>query len=48
MRMAIDLAVKNAHAGDGGPFAALVVNENKVVACGVNRLTSANYPTANA
>jgi guanine deaminase len=48
MRMAIDLAVKNAHAGDGGPFAALVVNENKVVASGVNRVTSANDPTAHA
>lgn len=48
MRMAIDLAVKNAHDGDGGPFAALIVNENKVVASGVNRVTSANDPTAHA
>jgi guanine deaminase len=48
MRMAIDLAVKNARAGDGGPFGAVVASEGKLIASGVNRVTSANDPTAHA
>jgi tRNA(Arg) A34 adenosine deaminase TadA len=48
MRTAIDLAIKNARAGDGGPFAAVVVSGGKLIANGVNRVTSANDPTAHA
>jgi tRNA(Arg) A34 adenosine deaminase TadA len=48
MRMAIELALENVRSGGGGPFAALVVKDGKVVASGVNRVTSTNDPTAHA
>lgn len=47
MRQAVELAVENARAG-GGPFGALVVKDGKVIATGVNRVTSSNDPTAHA
>jgi guanine deaminase len=48
MREAIRLAVRNVTSGEGGPFAALVVKDGQVIATGVNRVTSANDPTAHA
>jgi tRNA(Arg) A34 adenosine deaminase TadA len=48
MREAITLAVENVRAGCGGPFAALIVRENEVVARGTNLVTSTNDPTAHA
>jgi guanine deaminase len=48
MRMAIKLALKNVRAGKGGPFAAIVVKENQIVARGANLVTSRNDPTAHA
>lgn len=48
MRRAISLALKNVHSGHGGPFGALVVQGEQVIAEGVNRVTSANDPTAHA
>lgn len=47
MRRAIALALENVRSG-GGPFAALIVKENRVIAEGTNRVTSANDPTAHA
>lgn len=47
MRRAIALAVENVREG-GGPFAALVVKDGKVVAEGANRVTATNDPTAHA
>jgi tRNA(Arg) A34 adenosine deaminase TadA len=47
MEMAIRLAVENVEAG-GGPFGAVVVKDEKVVAIGVNRVTATNDPTAHA
>lgn len=47
MRRAIALALENIRAG-GGPFAALVVREGRVVAEGVNQVTAKNDPTAHA
>jgi tRNA(Arg) A34 adenosine deaminase TadA len=47
MRQAIELAVENVHDG-GGPFAALVVRNGRVIARGVNRVTASNDPTAHA
>lgn len=44
----ITLAAENVRAGKGGPFAALVVIDGKVVAEGVNLVTSTNDPTAHA
>jgi len=48
MRRALDLAVENVQAGRGGPFAALVVQEDTVVATGTNKVTTLNDPTAHA
>jgi len=47
MRRAIALAHENIGAG-GGPFAAVVVKDGRVVAAGVNQVTSSNDPTAHA
>lgn len=48
MQRAIELAVENVHAGRGGPFAALVVKDGRVIAAGANCVTSGNDPTAHA
>ena len=48
MARAIELAIANVRSGRGGPFAAMVVRENRVVASGVNLVTSSNDPTAHA
>src|SRR6267154_1259037 len=48
MRRAIALALENVRSGRGGPFAALVVKDGRVLAEGTNRVTSANDPTAHA
>jgi guanine deaminase len=47
MIRAIELAVENVRLG-GGPFAAVVVKDGKVVAEGVNSVTADNDPTAHA
>jgi guanine deaminase len=48
MRHAIALALENIRSGKGGPFAALVVKRQRIVAEGVNRVTATNDPTAHA
>ncbi len=48
MRRAFALALENVQSGRGGPFAALVVKDGKVIAEGANRVTSTNDPTAHA
>ena len=48
MREAIRLSVRNVEEGLGGPFAALVVQEGKVIGSGTNLVTSTNDPTAHA
>jgi len=47
MRRAIGLALDNVRTG-GGPFAAVIVKDRRIVAEGVNRVTSSNDPTAHA
>lgn len=47
MRQAIALAVENV-ANGGGPFGAVIVRGDKVVATGVNRVTASCDPTAHA
>lgn len=42
------MAVENVRAGLGGPFAAIVVKNGEVIACGTNLVTSCNDPTAHA
>ncbi len=48
MRRAIALALENVRSGSGGPFAALIVKEGRIIAEGTNRVTSTNDPTAHA
>jgi guanine deaminase len=48
MLQAIDLAVENARYGRGGPFGALVVKDDLLVATGTNAVTCGNDPTAHA
>jgi guanine deaminase len=48
MSAAIDLAVENVALGHGGPFGAVIVREGKIIATGVNQVTSLNDPTAHA
>jgi len=47
MRKAIDIAVKNIENG-GGPFGALIVKDNVVIASSGNSVTADNDPTAHA
>ena len=44
----IELAQKNVLAGKGGPFAAIVVKENKIISYGYNEVTSKKDPTLHA
>ena len=48
MREAIRLSRQKMQAGAGGPFGAVVVRNNAIIARGWNRVTSANDPTAHA
>lgn len=48
MRAAIALARTKMRANCGGPFGAVVVRQEKIIARGWNRVTSANDPTAHA
>jgi len=48
MREAIRLSVENVKSGNGGPFAAVIVKDNKIIARGTNRVTTTNDPTAHA
>jgi len=46
LRRAVALAVQNVIAGAGGPFAAVVVRDGKIVGEGVNTVTTGLDPTA--
>jgi len=46
MRRAIALATQNVVSGAGGPFAALIVRDGKIVGEGMNTVTATNDPTA--
>ena len=46
LRRAIALATQNVVDGRGGPFAAVVVRDGKIVGEGANSVTSTNDPTA--
>src|SRR5882724_5165227 len=48
MARAIQLSLDNVLSGQGGPFGAVIVRTGKIVAEGVNRVTSTNDPTAHA
>lgn len=48
MRYAIQLALDNVRLGKGGPFAALIVKDNQIIAEGTNLVTATFDPTAHA
>lgn len=48
MRRALDLARARMAAGSGGPFGAVIVKEDRIIAEGWNQVTSARDPTAHA
>jgi guanine deaminase len=48
MQQAIALATENVNSGRGGPFGAVIVRDGRVIATGVNLVTSSNDPTAHA
>ncbi|MBX2933087.1 MAG: nucleoside deaminase [Ferruginibacter sp.] len=48
MKEAIRLSINNVVEGKGGPFGAVVVKDGKIIARGVNQVTSNNDPTAHA
>jgi len=48
MRRAIALSLENVQSGRGGPFAALVVRGDEILAEGANQVTSSNDPSAHA
>ena len=48
MRRAIALAIENVRSAGGGPFAALVAKQGRVIGEGANSVTATNDPTAHA
>ena len=46
MAEAIALSEQNVKSGRGGPFGAVIVKDGKIIATGVNRVTTDNDPTA--
>jgi guanine deaminase len=48
LQQAIQLASDNVDSGEGGPYGALIVKDNRVIAASVNQVTSAIDPTAHA
>ncbi len=48
MERAIQLAIEQMEAGSGGPFGALIVKNNQLIAEGFNEVTSSSDPTAHA
>src|SRR6266403_5288732 len=48
MRRAIELSIENVRSGKGGPFAALVVRDGRIVGVGTKQVTTTFDPTAHA
>ena len=48
MREAVRLSIENVERGLGGPFAAVVVKDGKIIATGTNQVTATHDPTAHA
>lgn len=48
MKKAIQLSEEKMQAGVGGPFGAVIVKDQKIIAEGWNKVTSSNDPTAHA
>ena len=48
MREAAALALRNVRSGNGGPFGAVIIKGNRIIARGTNLVTSTNDPSAHA
>jgi len=48
MKQALKLAEDNLHSGAGGPFGAVIVKANQIIAQGQNRVIADHDPTAHA
>lgn len=48
LQQAIDLAVDNVGSGHGGPYGAVIVKDQQVIAASANQVTSLKDPTAHA
>ena len=48
MKQAVELAVQNVKNSTGGPFGAVIVKDDQIIARGTNCVTSTNDPTAHA
>lgn len=48
MARAIELSIENVRSGRGGPFGAVIVKNDRIVAEAANRVTVSNDPTAHA
>ena len=48
MARAIQLSIEGVYSGRGGPFGAVIVKDGKIIAEGVNQVTSTHDPTAHA
>jgi len=48
LQQAVDLAVENAKSGQGGPYGAIIVKDNRLIAASGNKVTSTIDPTAHA
>lgn len=48
LQQAIELAEHNVRTQQGGPFGALIVKDNQIIATGVNQVTALLDPTAHA
>lgn len=48
LQQAIDLAADNAKSGQGGPYGAIIVKDNQIVAASGNKVTTDVDPTAHA
>jgi guanine deaminase len=48
IKQAVQLAVENVRTGRGGPFGAIIVKDDEVIATGTNLVTATHDPTAHA
>jgi guanine deaminase len=48
LQQAIQLATDNVDSGEGGPYGAVIVKDNRVIAASSNKVTSTLDPTAHA
>ncbi len=48
MTLCVQMAEENVHTGRGGPFAAIITQDNQVIGKGVNSVTCQSDPTAHA